>query len=482
MEGKSGQRQESCPARVLIARGLRVGWVSVWIRAGPRSEGSWVGAYHLSVPRAAVKLDALAILRAWPQDRGLCALVGDASGVGVIGEPAVGEVSLQDALGGACVEEGVGLSLPVHVAAVAYEHGAAIEDAATAARAVRRLTDGELRPKRMLEPIVQRIERGYVSHGGGVWAAVGADPVEEEASPGAYRVGAFASRMGRSAYERAVATTVEAIHAGDIFQANIAHPLGTRFEGDARAAFADLMGTLGPGFGAYLEDRDEAGELKRIVISVSPELFLRTERDREGITVTTRPIKGTRPASDGSSGELEASAKDHAELAMIVDLMRNDLGRVAEYGSVRVTQPRVIERHHAGSIDHAVATVSSRLRAGATLGDLMAASFPPGSITGAPKIRAMQIIDELEEEARGFYCGTIALLAPGLASMSVAIRTLTIECEPGSTPTNTRGTLTLPVGAGIVADSEPSAEWLETLDKARPIAQSLKTTIEGDQQ
>ncbi len=433
------------------------------------------------MPRAAVKLDALAILRAWPEERGLCALIGDASGVGVIGEPAAGDASLEDALGAACRDAGGGLALPVHVAAVAYEHGAAIEGAATAARAVRRLTDGALRPKRMAAPIVQRIERGYVSRGGGEWAGVGVDPVEEETVPGAYRVGAFSSRMGRTAYERAVSATVEAIHAGDIFQANIAHPLGARFEGDARAAAADLMETLGPGFGAYLEDRDEAGELKRIVISVSPELFLRAERDADGITVTTRPIKGTRPATAASSGELEASAKDHAELAMIVDLMRNDLGRVAEFGSVRVTQPRVIERHHAGSIDHAVATVSARLRAGATLGDLINASFPPGSITGAPKIRAMQIIDELEPEARGFYCGTIALLAPGLASMSVAIRTLTIECEPGSTPRDVRGTITLPVGAGIVADSEPSAEWLETLDKARPIARALKTTIEGDE-
>ena len=427
-----------------------------------------------------MKVDALSILRAWPAARGLCALVGDAVGVGVIGEPAAGGGTLEDALGGSCRDVGAGLGLPVHVAAVAYEHGAAIEDAATAARAMRRLTDGELRPKRMLEPIVQRVERGYVSRGAGEWAAVGIESHDEEASPGAYQVGAFASRMGRSAYERAVSATAEAIHAGDIFQANIAHPLGARFEGDTRAAAADLMQTLGPGFGAYLEDRDEAGVLKRIVLSVSPELFLRAERDENGIAVTTRPIKGTRPASDESSGELEASAKDHAELAMIVDLMRNDLGRVAKFGSVRVTQPRVIERHHAGSIDHAVATVSARLREGATLADLMAASFPPGSITGAPKIRAMQIIDELEPEARGFYCGTIALLAPGLASMSVAIRTLTIECEPGSTPRDARGTITLPVGAGIVADSVASAEWLETLDKARPIARALGTTIDGD--
>jgi para-aminobenzoate synthetase component I len=431
------------------------------------------------VPTAATKLDARSILWAWPASRGLCALVGDAAGVGVIGEPA-GRATLDAALASSCTQPMRPLELPLHIAAVPYEHGATIEPAATAAQALRRLTDSPLRPKPAINPIVQRIERGYVSSGGGEWAAVGIDPVEGETAPGVYRVGAFASRMGRAAYEGAVAATVEAIHAGDIFQANIAHPLEAGFEGDCRAVFADLLQTLGPGFGAYLEDRDERGELRRVVISVSPELFLRAARDGDGIAVMTRPIKGTRPASDGSAGELEASAKDHAELAMIVDLMRNDLGRVAAFGSVRVTQPRIIERHHAGSIDHAVATVSARLRDDATLADLMAASFPPGSITGAPKIRAMQIIDELEDEARGFYCGTIALLSPALASMSVAIRTLTIECEPGSTATDARGTLTLPVGAGIVADSVAHDEWLETLDKARPIARALKTSIDGD--
>jgi anthranilate/para-aminobenzoate synthase component I len=428
---------------------------------------------------AGVTLNVVSAIRNWPAEWGLCALLGDATGVGVIGEPATGVVTLDDALAGSCAEESVGLTLPVHVAAIPYEHGAAIEPAADAAHAVRRLTDRRLQPKQTLRPIVQRIERGHVSRAG-EWKPIGVEPPHTDTGRASYRVGPFASRMGRPAYELAVSATVEAIHAGDIFQANIAHPLEARFEGDARAAAADLMQTLGPGFGAYLEDRSESGELKRIVISVSPELFLRAERNADGITVTTRPIKGTRPATAASSGELEASAKDHAELAMIVDLMRNDLGRVAKFGSVRVTQPRVIERHHAGSIDHAVATVSAVLRDHATLSDLMNATFPPGSITGAPKIRAMQIIDELETDPRGFYCGTIALLAPTLASMSVAIRTLTIECEPGSTPTSASGTITLPVGAGIVADSAPSAEWLETLDKARPIARALKTTIDGD--
>jgi len=432
------------------------------------------------VPTTAAKLNASSILRIWPPDRRLCALIGDAKGVGVIAEPA-GTCPLEHALAASCTHSTPGLHLPLHIAAVPYEYGSTIEPAAKATHAVRRLTDRTLQAKTALEPIVQRIDSAYLSGGTGEWTPVGLEPLDGTAAPdAAYAVGPLVSRTGRAAYEQAVVTTVQAIHAGDIFQANIAHHLSARFEGNARAAFADLIDRLGPGFGAYIEDHDASDNLRRIVISVSPELFLRARRDADAITVTTRPIKGTRSVSAASTGELEASAKDHAELAMIVDLMRNDLGRVAKFGSVRVTEPRIIERHHAGSIDHAVATVSARLTDDATLADLMAASFPPGSITGAPKIRAMQIIDELEPLPRDFYCGTIALLAPALASMSVAIRTLTIECEPGSTPTKARGTLTLPVGAGIVADSLPSAEWLETLDKARPIAQALRTTITED--
>jgi len=431
------------------------------------------------VPSAATDLSADAILRGWPRGLGLCALVsGVGRGVSVIGEPS--RVTLGEAMEASCVRAGDGLALPVHVGAVAYEHGVTMEPSACAARAVRRLTDGQLVEKEAIAPIAQRVERGWVASAGGEWTGFDAPAMGSSEQRGGYRVGAMRSSTGRGHYERAVRATVEAIHAGDIFQANIAHRLVARFEGDARACFADLMERLGPDYGAYLEDRDERGELRRIVISVSPELFLRAERDGDGVSVVTRPIKGTRAASDASSGELASSAKDHAELAMIVDLMRNDLGRLARFGSVRVTEARAIERHHAGSIDHAVATVSARLREGATVADLLGATFPPGSITGAPKIRAMQIIDELEPEARGFYCGAIALLAPSVASMSVAIRTLTIECEPGSTPTDVRGTVSLPVGAGIVADSEAHAEWLETLDKARPIARALQTTIDGD--
>lgn len=259
--------------------------------------------------------------------------------------------------------------------------------------------------------------------------------------------------MGRAGYEHAVARTVELIRAGDIFQANIAHALEARFEGSSRELFARLIEAAAPWYGAYLESPSET------VVSISPELFL--EADFVSGRVTTRPIKGTRPA--GSAASLAASGKDQAELVMIVDLMRNDLGRVCEFGSIRVEEPRDIEPH--AGVVHGVATVSGRLRAGVSPGDLVRAAFPPGSVTGAPKIRAMQVIDELETFERGVYCGSIGMLSDcGRAAWSVAIRTATIA----------GGVLRYPVGAGIVEESDPAAEWEETLHKAGAFAAVLR--------
>jgi para-aminobenzoate synthetase component 1 len=187
--------------------------------------------------------------------------------------------------------------------------------------------------------------------------------------------------------------------------------------------------------------------------------------------VVTRPIKGTRPSSVDAR-ELDESDKDRAELAMIVDLMRNDLGRVAEIGSVRVTEPRVLETHR--TVHHGVAEISARLRDGVTWRDLLAATFPPGSVTGAPKIRAMQIIEELEPHGRGFYCGAIGFIArSGHAGLNVAIRTAQIGAASGA-----RGArpLVYHAGCGIVADSDPSAEVAETHAKARAIAQLVADT------
>lgn len=298
-------------------------------------------------------------------------------------------------------------------------------------------------------------------------------PVEQ----GAYMLGSLRSDTGRAAYEKLAARTVEYIRAGDIFQANIAHRLSAPFEGSARAAFMDLCRRAQPWHGAYLElDLGEGG--RGALVSVSPELFL----EYDGVTrrVMTRPMKGTRPmraggVQGGSEGELARSEKDAAELHMIVDLMRNDLGRVCRYGSVRVDEGRVIESH--GEVDVAgapgvlqgVATVSGEVRAGVGLREVLWATFPPGSVTGAPKVRAIQVIDELEVSARGPYCGAVGYISDhGRVGLNVAIRTACIRGKVGGIAADEigDGELSYSVGAGIVADSAPSEEWRETLVKA----------------
>jgi anthranilate/para-aminobenzoate synthase component I len=278
-------------------------------------------------------------------------------------------------------------------------------------------------------------------------------------------VGAFAPAQGRGAYERAVARTVEYIRAGDVFQANIAHELRASFVGSARDAFVRMLGSARPAFGALLEPPHGVSD-SRVVCSISPELFL--DLDFASRRIVTRPIKGTRPdhGSASSAQDLAASEKDSAELAMIVDLMRNDLSRVCEVGSVVVDEDRTIERHGGGGVLHAVATVSGTMREGVGFGDVVRATFPPGSVTGAPKIRAMQIIDELEPFARGAYCGAIGFVSDsGIARLSVAIRTATIDPE--------RGEIVYPVGAGIVAESDPASEWDETIAKAEALTRAF---------
>jgi anthranilate/para-aminobenzoate synthase component I len=202
------------------------------------------------------------------------------------------------------------------------------------------------------------------------------------------------------------------------------------------------------------------------ILSNSPELFLLVEPARDHAMnkrrVITRPVKGTRPRAAGMEGQLLNSTKDEAELHMIVDLERNDLGRVCEIGSVKVTEPRVIEAHP--TVYHGVATVEGLLRDGVTFVDLLRATFPGGSVTGAPKIRAMQIIEELEPVRRGPYCGAIGYLAvDGTIEFNVGIRTMTVK-DNG---------VYVPVGGGVVADSCPTAEYEETLVKARAMFAAL---------
>ncbi len=256
------------------------------------------------------------------------------------------------------------------------------------------------------------------------------------------------------------------LRAGDTFEVNLAHRLSGPFHGSGRAAFAHLAASARPWHGAYIEADTPRG--RRVVASASPELFLRL--DPATRRIQTRPMKGTRRA-DADPAELLASEKDRAELTMIVDLMRSDLGRIAQPGSVKVDTPRRVERHASGVLQ-TTAGISATLRPDVGIAELLRATFPPGSVTGAPKVRAMQIIEELEPVRRGPYCGALGFFGDdGGLALSVAIRTALISGTPhpdGLRPGDILdGTLDYSVGAGIVADSCPEREWEETLTKAR---------------
>ena len=266
------------------------------------------------------------------------------------------------------------------------------------------------------------------------------------------------STFNRAAYLAAVARCVDYIRAGDIFQVNLSQRFSTRLTQTPVAIYESLQHTAPATYAALLDFGDLA------LICNSPELFLSVDAQR---TVTTRPIKGTRPNLPGRDVELLHSEKDAAELNMIVDLERNDLGRVCEIGSVKVTQPRTIESHP--TVFHGVATVQGTLRDDVGFVDLLRATFPGGSITGAPKVRAMQIIEELEPVRRGPYCGAIGYLAPGgIMQFNIAIRTMIVK----------DGMVHVPVGGGIVADSVPADEYEETLVKARAMLTALGLNVD----
>jgi len=266
--------------------------------------------------------------------------------------------------------------------------------------------------------------------------------------------------IGRAEYLASVRRVVEYIHAGDVFQVNYAHEFRAPFRGDPLALYLALRASNPAPFGAFV---DLGGACA--VLSTSPELFLR----RRGPGVATQPIKGTRPRGETPEDdarlveELRRSEKDAAELAMIVDLERNDLGRVCEPGTVRVTEAAAIETY--ASVHHRVAEVRGELEAGRDRVDVLRAAFPGGSITGAPKIRAMEIIDELEAQRRGPYTGSIGCLADdGNMDLNIAIRT----------PVLAGGIVRVHVGGGIVADSDPEAEYEETLAKGKAMFDVMK--------
>jgi anthranilate/para-aminobenzoate synthase component I len=265
------------------------------------------------------------------------------------------------------------------------------------------------------------------------------------------------STFTREGYESAVARIIDYIAAGDVFQVNLSQRFTTSLPASPREIYARLYADAPAAYAALLQYDDFA------LISNSPELFLRMTPDRR---IVTRPIKGTRPLQPGMSEQLRDSVKDQAELHMIVDLERNDLGRVCEIGSVKVIEPRIIEPH--ATVYHGVATIEGKLRRGLSFIDLLRATFPGGSVTGAPKIRAMQIIEELEPVRRGPYCGVIGYLASdGTIEFSLAIRTMIVK----------NNLVHIPVGGGIVTDSNPAAEYEETLVKARAMFAALEIQI-----
>jgi len=268
------------------------------------------------------------------------------------------------------------------------------------------------------------------------------------------------SNFSRAEYIEALKRTKEYIAAGDIFQVN----LSQRFAGECRAdglVIYERLRAINPApFSAYMKYPDFE------IISSSPERFLLVRGD----SVTTRPIKGTRPRREGDEvfnsrmmEELKSSIKDHAELAMIVDLERNDLGRVCKYGTVRVAEHAVLETYP--TVYHLVSTVQGQLyRQKHDEFSLIKAAFPGGSITGAPKIRAMEIIEELEPHARNIYTGSIGYVSfHGRMDLNIVIRTMLKKDD----------VVYMQFGGGIVADSDPEAEYEETLHKGKALFEAV---------
>jgi para-aminobenzoate synthetase component 1 len=274
------------------------------------------------------------------------------------------------------------------------------------------------------------------------------------------------SNMEKSYYLEAVERIKKYIYDGQVYQVNFSQ----RFEREYNRRPIDLFhwqNSYNPsGYAAYIDARDFA------IVSASPEMFITIQ---DG-AISTKPIKGTRPrvaknptANKWNFDELVKSEKEQAELNMIIDLERNDLARICKPGTRQVIQPRIIESYP--TVFHAAATVAGELKNEVTFCDILKAMFPGGSITGAPKISAMEIIDETEPTARGVYTGSIGFIGiDGNVSLNIAIRTVIIKDNVGYVQT----------GGGIVADSDPEAEWQETLTKARALLAGIESLKKDD--
>jgi para-aminobenzoate synthetase/4-amino-4-deoxychorismate lyase len=327
---------------------------------------------------------------------------------------------------------------------IAYEAGLALEPKLAGFAAGRSGAAGPLVWLGLFGAAPQRIAAADVP----AWLAARAEgpgtlgPMEPQLSPGGYAA-AFAAMR-------------EAIHAGDIYQANLTYPLAGSYRGDPVGLYAALRPAADAGYGGLIFDGSHW------LLSLSPELFFAAA----GAEAKVKPMKGTRPraadpaADRAMAADLATSVKDRAENLMIVDLMRNDLARVAEAGSVVVDAPFAVESYP--TVHQMVSTVRARLSPGKGAMDLVRALFPCGSITGAPKIRAMELLASAERDARGPYCGAIGRIdADRNAAFNVAIRTLRL------TPIeNGQGSAVLGIGSAIVADSDPLSERRECEVKA----------------
>lgn len=289
---------------------------------------------------------------------------------------------------------------------------------------------------------------------------------EDPTSPGILSISHFTQDEPSARFQRNVARILDYILAGDCYQVNLSHRFRANFEGNLWLAYRHLIDHFPTGHAAFLNIDGEP------VLSISPESFLEIENGK----VITKPIKGTRPRGTSPeedtqlANDLTSSEKDRAENIMIVDLLRNDLGRFCQPGSIRAEPLLALESYR--NVHHLVSTVSGDLSPEVPPIRALAQAFPGGSITGAPKIRAMEIIHELETNPRGPYCGSVfSVDDAGDLYSNIAIRTLYARGN----------TLYCHGGGGIVADSDPASEYQETLDKVGPMMEELRRQFGGKQ-
>lgn len=268
----------------------------------------------------------------------------------------------------------------------------------------------------------------------------------------------FRSNMSADFYQQQLAKVNDYIHAGDCYQVNIAQRFDSEYQGDSWQAYKQLRAAAPTPYSAFIDGEQQ-------ILSLSPEQFLQVQQGQ----VQTKPIKGTRPRADDPATDLALkqelidSAKDRAENLMIVDLLRNDLSKVCTYKSVRV--PKLFNIESYANVHHKVSTVTGELEPGSSPISLLKHCFPGGSITGTPKIRAMEIIEELEPHRRSIYCGSIGYISfCGRMDTSITIRTLLCE----------HNNIYCWAGGGIVADSDPDMEYAETFSKVNNLLKCLE--------